>query len=360
MAPLRKLRGPAVAIDAAAPDVELPSLGGAPPPDDAERRCLEHVKRTSEYLAALGLHEAASAAPRRLQPVGAVPVPEAAERPQKRARTAEDPEEAAPEVTRAWLLRSRAAITSPGLGGPPPGSPAAWRAEAVRRWGEEVPAADEVGDWATYVCSRLSTPPPPSPMNLMQETYAYDPWRLLVACVLMARISSERVKTETIAAFFGCVASPSSLLGIEGAGAQASGLREELQRVLRPLGLVDNRLKTLLELSRAFLRMPSFSVGSQKNVNKIYGCGAFAIDSYSIFCRGHRLPSVADASCQAYLDWWSEHAPAVEEEEATSPLLMAVASPSGGRAKVRVSAQGGALVGSQQPSLVKFFKQGTS
>jgi len=184
------------------------------------------------------------------------------------------------------------------LGGDTPASKEAWRQEALRRWGGGVPAGDL--DWELYVRSRLPTPPPPSPLDIMQERYAYDAWRLLAACTLMARISSEKVKEETIAAFFRHCPSPSRLL-------EASGVaeaRKELEALLKPLGLVDGRLKTLAALSKAFLEMPAFDVGHKKNVNKIWGCGAFAVDSFRIFCRAEAVSEVADDSCRSYVEWW--------------------------------------------------------
>jgi hypothetical protein len=35
----------------------------------------------------------------------------------------------------------------------------------------------------------VGTPPPPSDLQLLQEYYAHDAWQLLVACVLMSRVS---------------------------------------------------------------------------------------------------------------------------------------------------------------------------
>lgn len=290
-----------------------------------ERRCLEHVQRTAEYLASLGLLapeppvEGAGPthgvfAPKRLGGLsditGAASVKRrrlGGQRGEEGPVCAEEPEQAEVlEASRRWLCESRAAILAPGLGGAVPSCPGEWRREAVRRWGEAVPPEPQIRAWASYVLSRLPTPPPPSPLDLMQERYAYDPWRLLVTCVLMARISSERVKTETIAAFFARFPSPSLMLLATAAGGLAAPAQQELAAILRPLGLVDNRTRTLTELSRAFLQMPAFDCGHQQAVNKIWGCGAFAVDSYLIFCRGRRLLQTADASCQQYLEWWQQ------------------------------------------------------
>ena len=35
----------------------------------------------------------------------------------------------------------------------------------------------------------MGTPPKPSDLQLLQEYYAHDAWQLLVACVLMSRVS---------------------------------------------------------------------------------------------------------------------------------------------------------------------------
>lgn len=212
------------------------------------------------------------------------------------------------EVSRNWLRRSRAALLSPGLGGMTPEFGDAWHQEAVRRWGDAVSLAGTLGvDWELYVRSRLPSPPPPSPMDIMQERYAYDVWRLLVACTLMTRISSEKVKEETIAKFFAASPTPSALL-TSLAQPEGEGCKQ-LKQLLHPLGMVDTRVKTLTELSKQFLRMPAFDCGHQKGVNKIWGCGPFAVDSYLIFCRGQRIRETADSSCQSYLDWWRTYEP---------------------------------------------------
>ena len=46
-----------------------------------------------------------------------------------------------------------------------------WRKEAVRRWGALAGAGKEDRDWKLFVESRLSTPPPVSPIDFLQEYY---------------------------------------------------------------------------------------------------------------------------------------------------------------------------------------------
>jgi hypothetical protein len=69
----------------------------------------------------------------------------------------------------------------------------------------QVPAVDAVDDWERWVRSRVGTPPPPSDLQLLQEYYAHDAWQLLVACVLMSRVSvhtRDRVSLKIIEIWF--------------------------------------------------------------------------------------------------------------------------------------------------------------
>ena len=110
------------------------------------------------------------------------------------------------EISTQWLEESRKALLQVRVessGGA--SSNGKWRKEAERRWGHGVVAAEAATSnlcWKTYVTSRLSKPPPPSPLELVQEFYAHDPWRLLVCCILMSRVSSWETKHNAISSFF--------------------------------------------------------------------------------------------------------------------------------------------------------------
>ena len=157
-----------------------------------------------------------------------------------------------------WLARSRQALLR--IEGPntrsTPTTEEEWHAVAVQRWGEQV--GPEAGDgaagaaegewsWERFVASRVSTPPKPSPDPLLQvrtlprrspppapssrrlpcpgclclllatsalewltvavglrwcshrvgqEYYAHDTWQLLMACLLMSRVSSWATKVR--------------------------------------------------------------------------------------------------------------------------------------------------------------------
>lgn len=152
-----------------------------------------------------------------------------------------------------------------------------WREEAVRRWGPAAGAGPR-SDWKAYVQSRLSTPPPVSPLDFLQEYYAADVWRLLVSCILMSRVSSFDTKHRCISAFFSLYPTPSSFLD-ETNWSRVKGM-------IHSLGLFDDRLKSLIALTTRFIGADVFSVNADnKSEHKIHGIGAFGYESYLVFCR---------------------------------------------------------------------------
>jgi methyl-CpG-binding domain protein 4 len=201
-----------------------------------ERHRLEHIKRNHEMLVRLGLEKPLvekKATPKGQKRVRAAPVmPETlrrsgrvrgaavefdkevidkhgddmdkqcAAKPGRKRERKDDDEDDDDEAARAEMLESttaflraaRAALLrfATSADGEAPTTDAAWREEALRRWGDLVGGGGggETRDWETYVTSRLSTPPPPSPLDLLQEYYAADQWQLLCCCVLMSRCSS--------------------------------------------------------------------------------------------------------------------------------------------------------------------------
>ena len=185
------------------------------------------------------------------------------------------------ESTTAYLRAAREAflqfVTSHD--GEAPSSADGWRAEAIKRWGE-LCGAEGQRDWESFVTSRLSKPPPPSPLDLLQEYYAHDMWSLLVCCVLMSRVSSWATKHRCISDFFAAYPTPSAFLE----GVVQKGDHSSLHAIIKSLGLFDDRLKGLVGVTEAFLLGDdAFAVGIKEN--KIRGIGPFGYHSWAIFCR---------------------------------------------------------------------------
>jgi methyl-CpG-binding domain protein 4 len=174
-----------------------------------------------------------------------------------------------------------------------------WRDEAVSRWGRGVPDVHAVADWEKWTLSRIGDPPPPSDMQLLQEYYAHDAWQLLVACVLMARVSSWAVKHDTIAKFFQKYPTPTSALAAK---------PDDALSILRPLGLFPNRFRSVIEVSTTVLTdVKELDVGMEHGVNKIHGVGEFGVDSFHVFARGDLECAPADKTLQAFVAWQKIH-----------------------------------------------------
>tara|TARA_B110000459_G_scaffold57094_1_gene64092 strand:+ start:598 stop:1620 length:1023 start_codon:yes stop_codon:yes gene_type:complete len=210
-------------------------------------------------------------------------------------------EDAALAASRAWLedarhiMLSRVAATNVDS----TRNKSEWRDEAVRRWGDGVPKANEVADWEKWTRSRIGAPPPPSDLQLLQEYYAHDAWQLLVACVLMSRVSSWKVKHNTIAAFFEKYPTPTEAL---------TAKPDDALAILRPLGLFPNRFRSVIEVSTKILTDTNeLDVGMEKDINKIYGVGEFGVDSFDVFCRGDLDCGPADKTLQAFVSWQKRH-----------------------------------------------------
>ena len=104
------------------------------------------------------------------------------------------------EVARQMLQEARARVRRERESEGSTADPVGWRVTAISRWGERCTC--EGGDWEGFVASRDSTPAPTSEEMLLQEYYADDGWKLLVACALMSRVSSHETKTRCIEGFF--------------------------------------------------------------------------------------------------------------------------------------------------------------
>ena len=173
-----------------------------------------------------------------------------------------------------------------------------WEKIAKEKWGQHVDTAFVAFtdlDWEQYVLSRTSSPSSETKYGLLQEEYQHCPWRLLISCVLMSRVSSVPVKTLAINSFFAKYPTPSDALDSDPADAF---------KILKSLGLFDNRYKSVIEISTTFLTMPTFACGLDKDINKIRGVGEFGVDSFNIFVRGeaHEMYP-ADKNLLAYCNW---------------------------------------------------------
>lgn len=129
-----------------------------------------------------------------------------------------------------------------------------------------------------------------SPFSLLQEELRDDPWKLLVACVLLNRTSHKQVR-PLIDELFEAYPSASAM-----ADADVSVLAQRL----KPLGLYNRRASTLVKLSNDYCQ-------GEQDVACLYGVGKYALDSYKMFveCDVNGC-APTDKKLIMYRAWWDE------------------------------------------------------
>ncbi|KAL0363803.1 UNVERIFIED_CONTAM: Methyl-CpG-binding domain protein 4-like protein [Sesamum angustifolium] len=112
--------------------------------------------------------------------------------------------------------------------------------------------------------------PPRSPFNLLQEDHAFDPWRVLVICMLLNQTTG-RQAGRVLSNFFQLC--PNAKTAMEVA-------LEDIEEVIRSLGLHKKRAVGIQRFSEEYLSE------SWTHVTDLTGVGKYAADAYAIFCTG--------------------------------------------------------------------------
>ncbi len=161
-----------------------------------------------------------------------------------------------------------------------------WKTFAATRWGDGVSLdTDEEQptiSWYEYYrhrCSWMTTSGPKSKLDLIQEDYSNDPYKLLSACILCSRTSGSQTVRNVVKVFFGKYPTPSDVL---------FGDTATMEKELKPLGL--NRERTMKKFAQGFLKRWT-------HVHELHGCGAFASSSFDVFCRGDFKKVLKEKKC---------------------------------------------------------------
>lgn len=109
-----------------------------------------------------------------------------------------------------------------------------------------------------------------SPYRLLQEDHAFDPWRVLVICMLLNQTTGAQVKPVLRHLFLLCPT----------AEAAAHFPIDELTTIISSLGLQNKRARDIREMSRQYLQ------DWWTHVTDLPGVGKYAADAYAIFCVG--------------------------------------------------------------------------
>lgn len=130
--------------------------------------------------------------------------------------------------------------------------------------------------------------PPTSPWNLVQEPYFGDEWKILSCCLLLNLTTHKQVR-KVLHELFRKYPGPASM---------AMANEEDLKPLLKPLGLVNKRAKTLIRFSHEYLTK------DWKTAKELYGCGKYADDAWHIFCVGDwKKVQPNDHALNLYHNW---------------------------------------------------------
>ncbi|CAA3021354.1 methyl- -binding domain 4 isoform X1 [Olea europaea subsp. europaea] len=112
--------------------------------------------------------------------------------------------------------------------------------------------------------------PPRSPYNLLQEDHVFDPWRVLVICMLL-NVTTGRQTGKVISEFFTLCPNAKSATEVA---------KEDIEKVIQSLGLYRKRAEGIQHFSRMYMEE------SWTHVTELPGIGKYAADAYAIFCTG--------------------------------------------------------------------------
>lgn len=112
--------------------------------------------------------------------------------------------------------------------------------------------------------------PPVSVHALIQEELYQDPWKVLVACMLLNKTSGTQMR-RVIWDLFALCPTPEAAVAVE---------TEKIEEVIQPLGLQKKRARMIQKFSKDYLGK------DWSNVGELHGIGKYATDAYAIFCEG--------------------------------------------------------------------------
>jgi len=112
--------------------------------------------------------------------------------------------------------------------------------------------------------------PPKSPLNLVQELYFGDDWKVLVCCILLNLTTHKQVR-KILPSLFKRYPEPDFMILAD---------EDDLREILQPLGFSNKRAKTLIRFSRDYIN------NSWSSAKELHGCGKYADDAWHMFCKG--------------------------------------------------------------------------
>jgi len=119
---------------------------------------------------------------------------------------------------------------------------------------------------------------------LLQEVYQDDGWKMLTCCMLLNLTNRKQVDTVRDE-LFSRYPTPQDMMNAN---------QSELADLLKPLGLYNRRAKSLIKMSKGYVK-------GFKDVSELYGIGQYANDSWEIFQNNNIKVNPTDKVLLEYL-----------------------------------------------------------
>eukprot|EP00897_Mesotaenium_endlicherianum_P000727 jgi/Mesen1/10655/ME000009S10448 len=130
--------------------------------------------------------------------------------------------------------------------------------------------------------------PPVSPFGLVQEKLYRDPWRVLVACMLLNKTGGPAM-CKVIWDLFDLIPTPEAAIAAR---------TEAIAAVIHSLGLQNKRARMIQRFSREYAR------DDWTELTQLHGIGTYAADAHAIFCEGRwREVTPSDHMLLKYWEW---------------------------------------------------------
>lgn len=137
--------------------------------------------------------------------------------------------------------------------------------------------------------------------QLIQLRFRYEPWKLLVACILLNRTTRRQVD-KVIDSLFLDYPTPGHL---------ADAREDDLRDLLYPLGMSRTRARRLIEFADDWLALVDMWEGTTPDglteLSALTGVGDYALDSYRMFVLCDYRVSPTDKELVRWLSWWRRH-----------------------------------------------------
>lgn len=141
----------------------------------------------------------------------------------------------------------------------------------------------------------MKTPREISPYSLIQEHLRDQPWRLLVAVIMLNQTSARQAR-PVWEEFFKIWPTPYYVWSND--PKQIEQTLSRMREVLRPIGFQNRRAERIWKMTEQFI----FTWDGVDPLD-LYGIGKYGADSYNIFVKGNIVEDVQDKELRNYVNW---------------------------------------------------------